>query len=119
MKTITKKLTLPKESYFETHLNLINCLLPVKLTPKEIIVLARFMCLEGDIANDMFGTSARKIIMGQLKLSPGGLGNYLKLFRDKGFIIEREDTTVILPILIPEKTEQLYTFKLEVDESKG
>ena len=70
------------------------------------------MSLEGDIANDRFGTSARKIVRSQLNISPGGLGNYLKSLRSKGFLKEEAGTFVILSILHPSPEGQGYMFKL-------
>lgn len=80
------------------------------MTDMEATVLAEFMTLEGDIAKDRFGTSARKIVKQKLGLSSAGLSNYMKTLNEKGFIIN--DKTEILPILIPDKEEQVYQFKL-------
>lgn len=82
------------------------------MTPKEIEVLARFMSLEGDIALDRFGTSAKKLIKEQLILSDGGLGNYMKALKDKRFVIEREGKLIVHPALQNNPDEQLYQFKL-------
>lgn len=111
MKVIQKQLKLEKEQYYIKHLSIVNVFLPIELTPKEIEVIANFMSLEGDIAKDRFGTSARKLVMEQMGISPGGLGNYMKSLKDKGFIIDGEQTT-ILPILHPDTVEQGYMFKL-------
>lgn len=116
MKTIRKILKLDKTKYYEKHLLIINQLLPVQMTPKEAEVLAAFMSLEGDIAKDPFGTSGRKLVRAQVKISPGGLGNYLDQLKTKGFIYESNKELKILPILMPERKEQLYEFKLELDE---
>ena len=113
MKKIIKHLKLNREEYYKKHLFIINHILPVQLTPKEVEVLAIFMSLEGDIAKDLFGTSARKIVKDKLNLSAGGLGNYLEQLRKKGFIIGDSKDLKILPILIPEKDKQEYHFLLE------
>src|SRR5690606_13328665 len=113
MKVIRKRLQLGKQEYYEKHLSIINPLLPINLTPKEIKVLAAFMSLDEGLSNYKFGTTARKIVMKILNLSPGGLGNYLRSLQDKNFIIvDANDNLSILPILIPEKKEQDYQFKL-------
>jgi len=106
--TIQKKLSLYETEYYTTHLSIVNVFLPVQLTPKEIVVLALFMSLTGDIAKDRFGTSARKMVKDQMNISAGGLGNYLKSLKDKGFI--RNDK--ILPILFPSSNKQNYMFKI-------
>lgn len=112
-KVLRKVQRVSRDEYFRTHLQIVNSLLPVKLTTKEVEVLAAFMSLEGDIANDRFGTSARKFIKKKLNLSDGGLGNYLKTYRDKGFIIPSTDgTEQINPILNCQQGQQVYLLKL-------
>lgn len=113
MPEFRKVVRLSKLDYYKTHLSLINCLLPIKMTPKEIEVLAGFMSLEGDIANYRFGRTGRKIIMDQLNISPSGLSNYLGVLTDKKFIFKQAyDDFTIWPVLIPKGNEQLYMFKL-------
>lgn len=109
---IKKGVRLPKNQYYETHLSLINCLLPVKLTPMEITVLSRFMALEGDIALHRFGSSAKKIVKDDLELSTAGMSNYMRSLTEKKFLIKKGDIIEILPILFPKKEEQSYMFKL-------
>jgi hypothetical protein len=113
MKEIKKALSLNKAEYYETHLSVINCILPVKMTPMEIEVIAAFMGLEGDIAQYRFGPSAKKIVMAQKKLSPAGLSNYIRYLTEKGFLTKAGDIVSILPLLIPEQTEQFYLFKFK------
>lgn len=109
MQPIQKTLKLKKDKYYEMHLAIVNNFLPVKLTDMEIVVLAKFMTFEGDIAKDRFGASARKMVKEQLGLSSAGLSNYTISLGKKGFVSEAGN---ILPILIPEKEEQIYQFKL-------
>lgn len=117
MKTIKKLLKLTKDNYFMKHLLIINPLLPEQVTPKEAEILGAFMSLEGDIANDPFGTTGRKIVRDKTGVSPGGLGNHLRELKEKGFIYEEDKTLKIVPALIPNKKEQLYQFKLEIQEN--
>ena len=100
--------------FLNTHLQVINVFLPVKLTPKEIEVVASFMSLDGTISEDRFGTTARKMVRKRLKLSPGGLGNYLRTLKEKGFIGEKDNQQQFLPLLYPAGEEQLYQFKLKL-----
>lgn len=116
MKALKKQLVLPKNEYYIKHLSIVNVFLPKSLTPKEIEVIAAFMSLEGDIAEQRFGTSARKLVMSQLSISPGGLGNYLKSLKDKGFITENGDSFDILSILHPHTEKQNYMFQLVKQE---
>lgn len=113
MDTIKKQLKLDKEQYYETHLSIINCLLPKKMTPMEISVLSRFMSLEGDIAAQRFGTTAKSIVKKSLDISTAGLSNYMKSLTDKGFIKKvNEHDREILPILMPENGMQNYQLQL-------
>lgn len=112
MKPIAKTLRLDKIEYYVTHLSIINCLLPVKLTQKEIEVLAWFMSFDGILANDRFGTTARKIVRQELSISHQGLSNYLKSLVQKKFLIEDGEQYKILSILHPNKDEQGYMLKL-------
>lgn len=110
---LKKQLTLPAKQYYEKHLAIVNVFLPITLTPKEVEVLAAFMSLEGSIALDRFGTSARKLVREQLNISSGGLGNYLKSLKDKGFIKETaENNFTIIPLLHPSEDKQGYVFQL-------
>lgn len=116
MDIIKKALRLSKEDYYKKHLLIINHLLPVQMTPKEAEVLAAFMSLEGDIAEDPFGTTGRKIVRAKVGISAGGLGNYLDQLKTKGFIsISGKGSFEILTFLVPEQNEQKYQFKLIVD----
>lgn len=113
MNQIKKQMKLKKGEYYQTHLSLVNCVLPVKLTPMEIKVLASFMSLTGDIAKDRFGTTAKKMVKEDLSITSAGMSNYLRSLKDKGFLLESKDGTLtILPILFPQKEEQVYMFKL-------
>lgn len=117
MKIINKTLKLDRAEYYKKHLLLINQILPVQMTQKESEVLSAFMSLEGDIASNPFGTTGRKIVRERMSISAGGLGNYLKILKEKKFVREDENGRyVILPILIPAKYEQGYQFKLQIDE---
>lgn len=117
MNIIRKTLKLSKEEYFKRHLLLINYALPVQMTAKEAEVLGLFISFEGSIAVDPFGTTGRKIVKEKLGLSAGGLGNYLKQLKAKGFIVEKDGILEVLPVLIPNIKEQGYQFKLIANES--
>lgn len=109
---ITKTLKLSRRQYYEVHLSIINGLLPVKMTPKEIEVLSCFMSFTGELGLNRFGTTARKMVKQDLGLSDGGLGNYLKFLREKGFLKQSGTEWTINPILIPDGSLQEYRFLL-------
>jgi len=116
MNPIKKELRLPKYEYYEKHLSIVNSMLPIKMTEMEIKVLSRFMALEGDIAVHRFGPTARKVVKESLGITTAGLSNYLGEGKgsliEKGFLKKTGDVIDIQSILIPEKDEQIYSFKL-------
>lgn len=109
MKALSKKLELTDNEYYKVHLNIVNSLLPIKLTPKEVEVLALFMSLRGDIGRDRFGTTAKKIVKEQLSLSDGGLSNYIKALKQKGFISPSNE---IPKVLLPNDDKQEYYLQI-------
>jgi hypothetical protein len=115
---IQKRLRLPKNEYYTKHLSLMNVFLPVKMTPKEIETLANFMSLRENSGLQMFGSTARKLVMRDMGIKAGGLGNYLRSLQEKGFLIEDEIYKfTILPILYPADKIQNYQFQfIEVNE---
>lgn len=114
MKIIQQSKMLEEKDYFTTHLEIINPFIPNKLTEKEREVLGMFMSFTGNLAEkDRFATSFRKDVRKELNLSPGGLGNYIKAFKDKEVITEGLDGVLtIKAYLFPENKEQFYQFKL-------
>ena len=112
VKRIKKTLKLDKKDFYHKHLEVINPFLPIKLTPKEIEVLAEFLNLEGDLKEDIFGTTARKVVKGNLNISAGGLGNYLKSLKQKGFIYKKYGALFISQVVLPSEFEQEYHFKI-------
>lgn len=106
-----------EKKYYESHLHIVNVLLPIKMTPTEIKVLSRFMMLKGDIAESRFGATAKKMVKKDLKLSSAGLSNHLKHLNDKGFITTKDNVTEILSILIPDEDNQEYSIRLKINES--
>jgi hypothetical protein len=114
MEILKKRLLFNGSDYYVKHLEIINPMLPKKMTSKEMEVLGNFMALEGDVAKmDRFGTSCRKIIKTQLKLSDGGLGNYIKSLKDKGLIVEKDGIMYIPSFLWCQRNGQGYMFRLD------
>ena len=109
MKALSKRLELPVSEYYKVHLNIVNSLLPIKLTPKEVEVLALFMSLKGDIGKDRFGSTAKKLVKQELSLSDGGLSNYIKTLKQKGFISPSNE---IPNLLVPNDDKQEYFLQI-------
>ena len=114
MGVIKKIMNVSKDEYFIVHLSIINPLLPVKMTPKEVEVLGTFMGIEGEVAEkDRFGTTCKKIVKEKLNLSDGGLGNYIKSLKEKGFLYYNENKVLcLLDVLLADKTGQSYMFRI-------
>lgn len=120
MRVIQKELKVTSSDYYLIHLNIINSVFPVKLTEKEIAILAGFMALEHTITGvDMFNSYARKIVKERLGgMSSASLSNHLKSMLDKGFLTKDEETNRIFikEFLLPEEDWQGYQFKLVKNE---
>lgn len=114
MSIITKTLKLSRRDFYKKHLLIINHILPVQMSTKQAEVLAAFISLEGVLGEHKFSTLGRKLVMEELGLDPGGLGNYLRFFTKNGYITRDIETKEykITSILIPNDKEQLYQFKL-------
>lgn len=112
MTPIAKTLRLEQKEYYSTHLSIINCLLPVRITTKEIEVLTLFMCLYGVYEHDRFGTTAKKIIREALNLSHQSLYNYIASLTKKKMLFIDTKGIHILPILQPDPQQQSYMIKL-------
>ncbi len=98
MQEIRKKLELTRNKYYETHLLIVNPILPntkiklkdgreinQRLTSMEVTVLAAFMSLDINTFRYRFNPDAKKYVMQELQLSPAGLSNYITSLTDKGF----------------------------------
>lgn len=110
---------LSRLDYFKKHLEIVTIILPGSITKTEILVLASFMSLQGDIvADDRFGTSARKIVRDKLKMSPGGLGNHLRSLEDNKYIYKNDKGKFeINKYLIPSSEKvQSYQFNIVCNE---
>jgi DNA-binding MarR family transcriptional regulator len=120
MKIIQQAFKLDKDKYYVVHLGILNAILPVKLTDKELEVLAAFMGLDENIIEDSyFNPVARKKVLKKLVLSPAGLSNHLKSMLDKGFLTKNSITNVISikEFLLPETDGQGYQFKIMKNEA--
>lgn len=104
-----------REEYYKLHLNIINPLLPNKLTEKEIMILTSFMSVDEKLVeDDRFNSLVRKKVMEKHKLSAGGLSNHLKSMINKGFL-KRSNVTGRIKInsfVTPGENMQGYQFRI-------
>lgn len=120
MEILKKQQKLSRKDFYEKHLMITNIFLPIKMSQKEINVLSSFMALDESIIGDeMFNLISRKKVMEELKLSPGGLGNYISSLIDKGYI----DKSLIGKLkvkeyLLPNKNIQGYQFLIQIKEDE-
>lgn len=119
MEVLKKKMVLPSLKYYEKHLSIINPMLTVQLTVKEIQVLASFLSVGKEMASDYrFNSVAKKHVRTALKLKPGGLSNYFRSMVNKKVLLKNEITGAytIAPHVLPEEKQQAYTFLIVKDE---
>ena len=95
-----KILTLNELDYYITHLKIINTVFPFNMTEKEIFVVAHFLTMKGDIREDLFGTTSRKLVRTRCNLTLAGLSNYLNALQLKRCIIEDENKKLKLHQLL-------------------
>jgi DNA-binding MarR family transcriptional regulator len=120
MQVITNILKVNRYDYYVKHLEILNIVLPedkfpMKLSSKEIEVLAAFMSQDKNlIEEDMFNGVVRKKVMDKLNLKPGGLGNHLKKMIEKKFLTKNELTKriVLKSFLSPVDNHQGYRIKI-------
>lgn len=114
MKPLIKSLTLSDKEFFITHIHIVNALLPVKLSQKEIEVLAVFMSFTGTLAQDRFSTTGKKMVKEILNLSPQSLWNYIKSLKEKKLVYPNgQNKLEIMPILFPQnRNQQKYIIQL-------
>ncbi len=121
MKIIQQSFKVNSDDYCKLHLSIINTILPVKLSEKEIEVLSSFMALPNDVViDDYFNPVARKRVMDKCGLKHGGLSNHIKNMINKGFL-SRNDITkriYIKDFLLPEEEIQGYQIKLIKDNGE-
>lgn len=92
--------TSSKKEFYQKHLELLNISVDkkYKLTQKEIDVLASFLSIPPELdKGDKFNLAARQKIRMDLKLSSGGLSNYIKSLINKKYI-KKDKITKILTI---------------------
>ena len=115
MKIIQRAFKVENQEYYTMHLQIVNAVLPVKLTDKELEVLSAFMGLDKNIIEEnYFNPVARKKVLKRLDLSAAGLSNHLKSMINKGFLTKNNITNVITikEFLLPEEDGQGYQFKI-------
>ena len=92
-----------KDELFVKYLMVINGTL--KLSEKEIIILAEFMKYNEEYKNDpeiVFSAPIRKKIQATLKISPANLNNYIQYLKNKQMILEKGDALSINKNIIPQ-----------------
>lgn len=115
MKIIQRAFKVENQEYYNMHLQIVNAILPVKLTDKELEVLSAFMGLDKNIIEEnYFNPVARKKVLKRLDISAAGLSNHLKSMINKGFLIKNDitNTITIREFLLPEDDGQGYQFKI-------
>lgn len=109
MKVIKKAVSLASFEYYLLHLNIINNFLPIKISVKEMEILACYMMIDELIR---FEPKGRRLVKEKLNLSDGGLSNHMRSIKNKGLIINLEGEDIIIPILFPDLVSQYYQFKI-------
>jgi len=114
MKVIQSSFELSKIDYYKTHFKILNAVLPIDITDKEIDILSNFLSLPVEMTNEnMFNSMTRKKVIEALTLTNGGMSNHLKNMKKKGYLIRNGEYLIIHPNLLPAHSVQGYNFKLK------
>lgn len=114
MTTLKKKLELSERDFYRVHMHIVNALLPIKLSTKEIDILTAFMSFTGTLAEDRFSTTGKKIVRETLGISNQVLWNHINALRDKKLIyLNDKNVLIINPVLFPKDLlNQKYSIEL-------
>lgn len=96
------------------HLEIINCILPVKTTPAERTMLAVFMEKSGE----RFSPKNKKLVKEQLGLKNNQMSTTLNSLLAKGFVREKKEDGLleIHPTVLLEADKQEYHFIYETQQ---
>ena len=115
MKVIQRDFELEKLEFYKTHLRIVNAILPVNITNKELEIMAEFLILPKELTNgNMFNTLARREVIKRLGLNDGGMSNHIKNMKKKGYIVKQGEYYGIAPALLPDQEVQGYNLKLKI-----
>jgi len=111
--------TVSKDKFYPKYLRTVNGAL--KLSDKEILVLAEFMKHNEKYIKDpeiVFSSPIRKKVQIALNMSPANLNNYIQYLKNKNVIIDEEDMIVINKMVIPKivNNESSVTFNFKINE---
>lgn len=100
------------QAFTLAHLELINCILPVKTTPSERLMLAAFMSKSGE----RFSPKNKKAVKEELGLKNNQMSTTLSSLLTKGFVREKEEDGLleIHPTVLIEGHQQEYALRYEV-----
>jgi len=93
--------------YYRKHLEVLNTLLPVKLTDKEIDIISILLDRDiSDIEDDLLSTDIRRRLRETLNLSHANISTRLKKLEEKGFIrktvVNKKEKKVLRNFLFPD-----------------
>lgn len=101
---ISKTFYLEGSKYYKKHLEILNGVIPVKLTGKEIEILSEIIRL-GSKDNQ----GVRNAIVDENNISHSNLTKYIKSLKKKGFIIDNE----VIPLVKTYAQEMNYNFTVK------
>jgi hypothetical protein len=113
-KVFKQSYTLKNKEYYELNLAILNVFLPVDLTKKEIEFLSHFMSIDNPLAEmDRFNSAFKKIVRREMKISDGGMTNYMTSLKKKNIIKESDSGILyIIPSIFPDKEEVNFNIKI-------
>lgn len=98
---ISKTFYVEGSKVYQKHLEILNGVLPIKLTDKEIDVLATIIKY-GSRVNQ----GVKNVIRDDLGMNKSNVNKYIKSLEDKGFIIGG----AVIPLVVAKAKELSYNF---------
>lgn len=115
-KLIVKKEVDNKEEFIDKYFHLLNKhILNPKLSPKELNIL-KHIYSKKDAYLDLAGTSMRKSLNTNLKVSKSNMSTYLKKFKEMNILVPYKEVFKLHPNIIIKNKEIHFTEKLILND---
>ena len=111
MQVLKKTVKVSGLEFYKKHLEILNCVLPIVMTSKEIMVLASIMYVQNTF--DSILVDWKKEVCKILSIEKNVLNYSIRNLVKKGFLIRVGDKIEIFSKLVIGGGEQVYYFKIE------
>jgi DNA-binding MarR family transcriptional regulator len=117
-----KVFSLPKREYLLKHLEVLNSIIPVKLSPTERQMIAILLDREEDLVlNDLLSKEVRKKLREELNMSYQNLSARLKRLKNEGFIYldPADNKWKLIKFLLPDPSGRIEYVIIVKDKNRN